>query len=151
MKVLITVVTGGGLVGPNLPNFMPRQPDVSSVRVIDDLSAGSRADLDGFDMELFERYIVDAAALGGDAIGVDSTATPAAICWADQHHALKQYAVQLVGSPEEGASDAIILAVSRMQFAETGQEAIRQIDWPQRHILKDLKCFLEMEESDLLL
>lgn len=51
---------------------MLRQPDVSSVRAIDDLSTGRRANLDGLDVELIEASILDTGALDRAVIGVDS-------------------------------------------------------------------------------
>lgn len=70
MKVLIT--GGAGFIGSNLASFMLRQPDVSSVRVIDDLSTGRRANLDRLDVELIEASILDARALDRVVTGVDS-------------------------------------------------------------------------------
>ena len=65
------VVTGGaGFIGANLCRRLTA--DGHAVTVLDDLSSGSRANLDGLDVELVEGSILDRAAL--DAAMQDATA-----------------------------------------------------------------------------
>ena len=64
MSDLHVVVTGGaGFIGGNLCRLLLATPGVASVRVIDDLSTGNRANLDGLDVQFVEATILDADAL----------------------------------------------------------------------------------------
>lgn len=73
------VVTGGaGFIGSNLCRHLLAHPDVTAVAVIDDLSTGRRANLDGLAVEFVEGSVCDRAALdavcsGADSTGADST------------------------------------------------------------------------------
>lgn len=68
MKVLLT--GGAGFVGSNLARYMLEQS--FSVRVLDDLSTGSRKNLEGLNVEFTEGSILDYTTLLGVADGVDS-------------------------------------------------------------------------------
>ncbi|MUH52549.1 MAG: NAD-dependent epimerase/dehydratase family protein, partial [Actinobacteria bacterium] len=58
------VVTGGaGFIGSNLCRHLLAAPGVSSVVVLDDLSTGNLANLDGFDVDFVHGSITDDAAL----------------------------------------------------------------------------------------
>ena len=58
------VVTGGaGFIGSNLCRHLLAAPSVSSVVVLDDLSTGNRANLDGLDVTFVLGSITDDAAL----------------------------------------------------------------------------------------
>lgn len=70
MKVLIT--GGAGFIGSNLTRYLLGQPDVTAVRIIDDLSTGRRTNLDGLDAEFIEGSILDMDALSAAVSGVDS-------------------------------------------------------------------------------
>lgn len=70
MHVLIT--GGAGFIGSNLARYLLGQPGVSGVRIIDDLSTGRRANLDGLDVEFVEGSILDLDVLDAVAAGVDS-------------------------------------------------------------------------------
>lgn len=70
MHVLIT--GGAGFIGSNLARFLLNQPDAPSVSVIDDLSTGSRRNLDGLDVRFIEGSILDLERLGDSATGVDA-------------------------------------------------------------------------------
>lgn len=61
MKVVVT--GGAGFIGGNLCRRLVDHPDVTEVKVIDDLSTGSRENLDGLDVELVEASILDGGAL----------------------------------------------------------------------------------------
>ena len=61
-----------------------------------------------------------------------------------------EYAIQPVQAPEEGAYDAMVLAVAHREFRELGAEGIRAWGKPE-HVLYDLKYVLPKEAVDLRL
>ena len=61
MKVVVT--GGAGFIGGNLVRALAGAPEVTGVTVVDDLSTGSRANLEGLDFELIEASILDEQAL----------------------------------------------------------------------------------------
>ncbi|QIK84274.1 NAD-dependent epimerase/dehydratase family protein [Sanguibacter sp. HDW7] len=77
MKVLIT--GGAGFIGHNLARYLLAQPEIDGVRVIDDLSTGNRANLDGIDVEFVEASILDYPALVEAARGTEAIVHLAAI------------------------------------------------------------------------
>lgn len=70
--------------------------------------------------------------------------------WVNPQEAQHEYDITPVAKPEQGAYDAVVLAVNHEQFAEMGAENIRALGKPE-HILYDLKYLLTAEESDLRL
>jgi UDP-glucose 4-epimerase len=67
------VVTGGaGFIGANLCRHLVAQPEVSEVVVVDDLSSGSLANLDGLNVDLRVGSILDDALLDGALTGASS-------------------------------------------------------------------------------
>lgn len=70
--------------------------------------------------------------------------------WVDPDEAQREYGVQPIAAPAQGAYDAIILAVAHQQFVDMGADAIRALGKPQ-HVLYDLKYLLTQEQSDLRL
>ena len=70
--------------------------------------------------------------------------------WVNPEEALREYGISPVASPEQGAYDAMVLAVSHDEFKQMGAAAIRALGKPE-HILYDLKYLLTAEESDLRL
>lgn len=77
MKVLIT--GGAGFIGSNLARAMLASGEYSQVRVIDDLSTGYAANLEGLGVEFTEGSILDMDALTRVVGGVDSVVHLAAI------------------------------------------------------------------------
>jgi UDP-glucose 4-epimerase len=69
--VNVLVTGGAGFIGANLCGRLLDRGD-HRVRVLDDLSTGSRANLDGLDVELVEASILDAAAVDDAVRGVDA-------------------------------------------------------------------------------
>lgn len=70
MRVLVT--GGAGFIGANLCRSLVERGDVDEVRVIDDLSTGSKDNLDGLAVDLTVGSILDAAALRVVCAGVDN-------------------------------------------------------------------------------
>lgn len=68
------VITGGaGFVGSNLARSLTERPEITQIRVIDNLSTGSKENLLGLEVRFFEGDIQNAALLdqafhGADAI-----------------------------------------------------------------------------------
>ena len=70
MKILVT--GGAGFIGANLVRTLVDQPDINDVVVIDDLSFGSRLNLDGLDVTFIEGSILDEDVLMTAMTGVSS-------------------------------------------------------------------------------
>jgi UDP-glucose 4-epimerase len=67
------IVTGGaGFIGANLCHELTSRPDVDQVVVIDDLSTGSAANLDGTAVKLIQGSILDRALLDQTVDGADA-------------------------------------------------------------------------------
>ena len=64
--------------------------------------------------------------------------------------ALKEYAIELVKQPAQGAYDAVVIAVAHSEFVAMGSEKIKQLCKP-KSVLYDLKYVLNKTESDLRL
>jgi UDP-N-acetyl-D-galactosamine dehydrogenase len=70
--------------------------------------------------------------------------------WADPAQAQQEYGITPVQNPEQGAYDAIVLAVAHHQFKTMGVQAIRALGKPE-HVVYDLKYLLPVDGSDLRL
>ncbi|MEG3633597.1 NAD-dependent epimerase/dehydratase family protein [Micromonospora palythoicola] len=77
MRVLIT--GGAGFIGSNLVRAALREPAVKEVTVLDDLSVGLRANLDGLDVDFTEGSILDPGALAAAMAGRDAVVHLAAL------------------------------------------------------------------------
>jgi UDP-glucose 4-epimerase len=67
------VVTGGaGFIGANLCRHLVAHPEVDRVVVVDDLSSGSQANLDGLEVEILVGSILDDVVLDGALTGAAS-------------------------------------------------------------------------------
>ena len=69
----VTVTGGAGFIGANLCRVLAKRPEVERIVVIDDLSSGSRGNLDGVDVDLqigsfLERDLIERAVAGSDAV-----------------------------------------------------------------------------------
>ncbi|RZU34129.1 UDP-glucose 4-epimerase [Blastococcus saxobsidens] len=74
------LITGGaGFVGSNLARAALRSDAITSVRVLDDFSTGSRRNLAGVDVDLVEGSLLDPDALESAVRGVDAVVHLAAI------------------------------------------------------------------------
>jgi len=70
--VRILVTGGAGFIGANLCRRLLTTPEVAHVSVLDDLSTGAKANLDGLDVELVEGSILDADLVRGLVDRADS-------------------------------------------------------------------------------
>ena len=77
MKVVVT--GGAGFVGSNLGRALLARPEVDEVVALDDLSTGSRANLDGTGVQLLEGTILDRDALDSACDGADAVVHLAAL------------------------------------------------------------------------
>src|SRR5688572_7890793 len=68
----VTITGGAGFIGANLAAHLHGSPDPIDVVVLDDLSSGSRDNLDGLGVELIEGSILDPAALDRALDGTDA-------------------------------------------------------------------------------
>ncbi|MFF2045212.1 NAD-dependent epimerase/dehydratase family protein [Kitasatospora sp. NPDC058170] len=74
------VVTGrAGFIGANLVRTLPARPEVAQVRVVDNLSTGSKADPAGTDAVLYEGGSLEPALLDEAFRGADAVVHPAAL------------------------------------------------------------------------
>lgn len=77
MEVLVT--GGAGFIGANLCRRLSHDPRISAIRVLDDLSCGSEANLEGVNVHLTRGSILDEALLAAAAEGVDAIVHLAAV------------------------------------------------------------------------
>lgn len=70
--------------------------------------------------------------------------------WADADEANHEYGLTLTEKPENGAYDAVILAVAHKKFKDMGAKAIRALAKPNA-VIYDLKYILPTEDADLRL
>ncbi|GAA4992559.1 NAD-dependent epimerase/dehydratase family protein [Kitasatospora paranensis] len=74
------VVTGGaGFIGANLARALLARPEVEQVRVVDDLSTGDKANLDGLGVVFHQGTILDRALLDEAFAGADAVVHLAAL------------------------------------------------------------------------
>jgi UDP-N-acetyl-D-galactosamine dehydrogenase len=70
--------------------------------------------------------------------------------WINVADAEHEYNITPVSSPDQGAYDAVIIAVAHKQFREMGADGIRALGKPE-HVLYDLKYILPADAADLRL
>ena len=70
--------------------------------------------------------------------------------WVDVAEAQHEYGITPIAAAEQGAYDAVILAVAHEQFRAMGPEAIRALGKAE-HVLYDLKYVLPRDAADLRL
>ncbi len=70
--------------------------------------------------------------------------------WIDAAEARHEYGLHLIGEPEPGAYDAIVLAVAHGQFTDLGPDAIRAFGGA-KSVLFDVKSVLPKAAADLRL
>jgi len=70
--------------------------------------------------------------------------------WVEREESFKEHQIHPIQNLENGAYDAMILAVAHRQFREMGIEAIKALGKPE-HVLYDLKYIFPSEQTDLRL
>lgn len=70
--------------------------------------------------------------------------------WVDPDEARDEFGIEIITHPDEGAYDAIVLAVAHAEFSEAGAEQLRRYGRAV-HVIYDLKHVLPPGESDLRL
>nr|MEA2797481.1 UDP-N-acetyl-D-glucosamine/UDP-N-acetyl-D-galactosamine dehydrogenase [Phenylobacterium sp.] len=70
--------------------------------------------------------------------------------WIDAGEAKHEYGLDLLGEPEAGVYDAVVLAVAHSQFAAMGPDAVRALGKPHA-VLFDVKSMLPKDVADLRL
>ena len=62
----------------------------------------------------------------------------------------KSYGVELISELQEGAYDAIVLAVDHSEFKNWGEDKVRALG-KEKHVLYDVKYVLEKSAADIRL
>lgn len=135
MHVLIT--GGAGFIGSNLARFLLAKDDVTSVRVIDDLSTGNRANLDGLNVEFIEASILDYPALLTAAQGIDSIVHLAAIPSVPRsvanprasHEANTTGTLNVLEAAREAGVDHVAVASSSSVYGSNPKLPKSEYDW----------------------
>lgn len=70
--------------------------------------------------------------------------------WVEPKEALHEYGIEVVERPEQGAYDAVCIAVAHTQFIELGIDKIRALG-KENHVIYDIKYVFSADESDLRL
>ena len=70
--------------------------------------------------------------------------------WVDKAEAEQEYGIKPINEPQQGAYDAIVVAVAHDQFKQLGAETIHGYG-KQQHVLYDLKYIVPAELCDLRL
>ena len=91
------------------------------------------------------RVIDIIAALGADGVDIDVWDP-----WIDAGEARQEYGLDLIGDPQAGAYDAIVLAVAHKQFMDLGGATIRSFG-KAGAVLFDVKSMLPKAPGDLRL
>lgn len=67
--------------------------------------------------------------------------------WVNHKEAAHEYGLDLVGEPEKGTYDAIIIAVSHKQFKQMGADGLHALG-KDNHVLYDIKYIFNADEVD---
>ena len=67
--------------------------------------------------------------------------------WVDPEEALEEYGFETIDEPQQGAYEAVILAVGHDEFRQMGAEEIRQFG-AENAVLYDIKSMLPIDEVD---
>lgn len=135
MRVLIT--GGAGFIGSNLARYLLGQPDVSAVRVIDDLSAGRLANLNGLNVEFIEGTILDTETLEAAVAGVDSIVHLGAIPSVPRsianprasHEANTTGTLNILEAARDQGVDHVVVASSSSVYGSNPKLPKSEFDW----------------------
>ncbi|MFJ1637833.1 MULTISPECIES: NAD-dependent epimerase/dehydratase family protein [unclassified Streptomyces] len=118
MKIVIT--GGAGFIGGSLVRALTEQPQVTRLRVVDNLSTGDKANLAGLDVDFFEGDVQDAALLDQAFRGADAVVHLAALPSVPRslrdplasHHANATGTLQVLEAARRASSPHVIAASS---------------------------------------
>lgn len=135
MKVLIT--GGAGFIGSNLARYFKDQDERNGVRIIDDLSTGRRANLDGIDVEFTEGSILDNDLLKAMSSDVDSVVHLAAIGSVPRsvgaprptHDANITGTLNVLEAAREQGIDHVVVASSSSVYGSNPKLPKSEFDW----------------------
>ncbi len=135
MKILIT--GGAGFIGSNLARFLLDSLESAEVRVIDDLSTGFRKNLNGLDVDLVERSILDHDALTRAAGGMDAIVHLGAIPSVPRsiakprasHEANTTGTLNVLEAARETGIEHVIVASSSSVYGSNPKLPKSEFDW----------------------
>ncbi|MEU9319525.1 NAD-dependent epimerase/dehydratase family protein [Streptomyces sp. NPDC048295] len=118
MKIVIT--GGAGFIGGNLVHALTEQPQVTELRVVDNLSTGGKVNLAGLDVDFFEGDVQDAALLDQAFRSADAVVHLAALPSVPRslrdplasHHANATGTLQVLEAARRAGSPHVIAASS---------------------------------------
>ncbi|MBK8463320.1 MAG: NAD-dependent epimerase/dehydratase family protein [Nigerium sp.] len=134
MKILVT--GGAGFIGSNLARYIGECGD-ASVRVFDDLSTGSRANIESIDVEFIEASLLDYDALVAAAQGVDSVVHLAAIPSVPRsiinprasHDANTTGTLNVLEAARKAGVDHVVVASSSSVYGSNPKLPKNEFDW----------------------
>jgi UDP-glucose 4-epimerase len=118
--VKIVITGGAGFIGGSLVRALTEQPQVTRLRVVDNLSTGDKANLAGLDVDFFEGDVQDAALLDQAFRGADAVVHLAALPSVPRslrdplasHHANATGTLQVLEAARRAGSPHVIAASS---------------------------------------
>lgn len=124
------VITGGaGFIGSNLVRALTQTPEISQIRVIDNLSTGSKGNLLGLDVHFLEGDVQDAALLDKALSGADAIVHLAALPSVPRsikdplasHHANATGTLQVLEAARRAGGPRVIAASSSSVYGANPQ------------------------------